>query len=89
MDEIIEAQPKLDSPHLTHSHIYPTLSFVSFIPSLPHFVLPSHIHTQHIQDTHVTVDKMQRELNELRPILAQKTIDTERLLVQVGATTRC
>ena len=39
---------------------------------------------QKLQDTNVTVDKMQRELNELQPILAKKTLDTEQLLVQVG-----
>ena len=38
---------------------------------------------QKLQDTNVTVDKMQRELNELQPILAKKTLDTEQLLVQV------
>lgn len=31
---------------------------------------------------------MQRELNELTPVLAAKTVDTQRLLVQVGAM-RC
>ena len=31
----------------------------------------------------MTVDKMQHELNELQPILAAKTVDTEALLVQV------
>jgi hypothetical protein len=38
-----------------------------------------------LQETNIVVDKMQRELNELQPVLAAKTQDTERLLVQVGA----
>ncbi len=37
-----------------------------------------------LQETNVVVDKMQRELEELQPVLAQKTIDTQRLLVQVS-----
>ncbi len=36
-----------------------------------------------LQETNVVVDKMQRELNELQPVLAAKTADTQTLLVQV------
>lgn len=38
---------------------------------------------QKLTDTNVVVDKMQRELNELQPILAAKTKETEKLLRQV------
>ncbi len=31
----------------------------------------------------MVVDKMQRELSDLQPVLATKTVDTETLLVQV------
>ena len=37
------------------------------------------------QDTNVVVDRMQGELNDLQPVLANKTVDTETLLAQVGA----
>ena len=39
---------------------------------------------QKLQDTNATVDKMQRELNDLQPILAKKTVDTEELLIQAS-----
>eukprot|EP00967_Tisochrysis_lutea_P098188 scaffold144806_cov19-Tisochrysis_lutea.AAC.6 len=38
-----------------------------------------------LQETNIVVDRMQTELNELQPVLAEKTKDTQRLLVQVGA----
>ncbi|KAJ9522811.1 hypothetical protein QJQ45_019799, partial [Haematococcus lacustris] len=41
-----------------------------------------------LQETNVVVDKMQRELNELQPVLAAKTVDTQRLLIQVEAERR-
>ncbi|GAX73618.1 hypothetical protein CEUSTIGMA_g1069.t1 [Chlamydomonas eustigma] len=40
---------------------------------------------QKLQDTNAVVDKMQQELNDLQPILASKTADTEQLLQQVEA----
>lgn len=36
-----------------------------------------------LQETNVVVDRMQQELSELQPILAEKTKDTQELLVQV------
>lgn len=36
-----------------------------------------------LQETNVVVDRMQHELSELQPILADKTRDTQRLLAQV------
>lgn len=38
-----------------------------------------------LQETNVVVDKMQRELEELAPVLAAKTVDTTRLLAEVWA----
>jgi len=38
-----------------------------------------------LQETNIVVDRMQTELNELQPVLAEKTKDTQRLLVQVDA----
>lgn len=36
-----------------------------------------------LQETNALVDRMQKELNELQPVLAAKTTDTQLLLVQV------
>lgn len=41
-----------------------------------------------LQETNTVVDRMQRELNELQPVLAEKTVDTQKLLVQVGRGVR-
>jgi dynein heavy chain len=36
-----------------------------------------------LQETNITVDAMQKELAALQPVLAQKTADTQQLLLQV------
>jgi len=41
-----------------------------------------------LQETNIVVDRMQRELSELQPILAEKTKDTQRLLTQVRSNNK-
>ncbi len=42
------------------------------------------LHCPALQETNALVDRMQKDLNELQPVLATKTVDTQRLLVEVG-----
>lgn len=56
-----------------------------FVQSPPRM---AHLTPDVLQETNMLVDKMQRELNDLQPILEEKTVNAKALLVQVDMGSR-